>query len=187
MSSNNKKRLVIMTLALLLTVAGIGGSWAWYKKVLSGTRNQIVMSGMLELELIEDDNGIVIENGYPIADEVGMIGEPFTFRLVHKTKYTTNYILKLNDVTTGDKLSYSDVRYGITRNGDTKIGTLSDLTELAVDQGYITGNATIEYSLRLWIREDLEDIPTVKNKTLKFKINAIIVQEAETPICMVFR
>ena len=77
----------------------------------------------------------------------------------------TNYILKLTDITTGDKLDKSIVKYGLTKNGVGQPALLSTLPEDGtIDSGVIGDKETIEYSLRLWIKDDVTDITEIQNK-----------------------
>ncbi len=148
-----------------------GVSYAFVGMTLTGTKNQAITVGSLELELIEDENNLTIMNALPMYDEVGMMQEPFTFRLKNKSTITVNYKIKLVDITVGNSLNTNDVKYGFTKDGINAIKLLSSLAAGVIDEGYIEADATIEYELRLWIRDDLKDNDAINNKSLSYKID----------------
>ncbi len=180
MKKENKKKAIkvmaflISTFAILLSV-----SYAFINKRVVGNKQQVIDAGNLELILDEDENNLLIEDAYPIADEVGMIQEAFTFRITNKTSMDTNYILKLEDITIGEVLAKEDVKYSLTKNKEITIDFVSNIVDNVIDEGKIKGNATIEYELRLWLREDLTSDATVKGKSLRFRINLKMSQKEE--------
>ena len=180
MKKENKKKAIkvmaflISTFAILLSV-----SYAFINKRVVGNKQQVIDAGNLELILDEDENNLLIEDAYPIADEVGMIQEAFTFRITNKTSMDTNYILKLEDITIGEVLAKEDVKYSLTKNKEITIDFVSNIVDNVIDEGKIKGNATIEYELRLWLREDLTSDATVKGKSLRFRINLKMSQKDE--------
>ena len=56
-----------------------------------------------------------------------MLSQPFNFRLINNSDEKASYTLSLEDITNGEKLSYTDVRLGLMKNGETSISTLDDL------------------------------------------------------------
>ncbi len=51
-----------------------------------------------------------------------------------------------------------------------------------IDKGKIDGGQRIEYELRLWLREGIEDNSIVYGKSLSFKLEVEIEQEIEKPV-----
>ncbi len=163
----------LVSVGLLITgifVVFLGITYAFTNRALTGTKKQVINVGNLSLELQEDDNNLTIVDAFPTYDEVGMIGNAFTFRLINKTLQDTNYILKLADITSGEKLFLEDVKCGLTKDGQVTIHLLSDLQDNTVDSGVILGNQTIEYALRLWIKDSVEDDARIAGKSLSFKV-----------------
>jgi len=144
---------------------------------LQGTKKQVITAGNLELDLIEDENNITLTNALPMYDEMGMIQEPFTFRLKNKGTTDINYTLKLVDITTGDKLETSDVKYYLTKDGTGSPALLSNLTDGQVDSGTIAGNQTIEYTLRLWIDASVTENSRISGKSLSYRIDVEVSQK----------
>ncbi len=163
----------LVSVGLLITgifVVFLGIAYAFTNRSLTGTKKQVINVGNLSLELQEDDNNLTIVDAFPTYDEVGMIGNAFTFRLINKTLQDTNYILKLADITSGEKLFLEDVKCGLTKDGQVTIHLLSDLQDNTINSGVILGNQTIEYALRLWIKDSVEDDARIAGKSLSFKV-----------------
>jgi len=168
-----KKNLQIAKISVFITslfVIFLSVTYAFINLTIGGEKRQVITAGSLELELIEDENNLTITNALPMYDEVGMIQDAFTFRLQNKGTTSVNYKVKLVDITTGEKLNYSDVKIGLTKDGLDSIQLLSSLISGIIDEGLVEPDATIEYALRLWIRDDLEDNQLIKDKNLSFKI-----------------
>jgi len=170
MKKENRKQVAKITIFLTsIFVILLSVTYAFINVTINGTRRQVITVGNLNIDLEEDDN-FTIDNTLPVYDEVGMLSKPFNFRLINNSDEKANYILSLEDITTGEKLSFSDVKLGLTKNGETSISTLSDLENLVIDTGLINGNETIEYNLRLWIRDTVTDNEVIKDKSLRFRI-----------------
>jgi len=182
MSEKQRKRQVIKISVFITSIFVIflSVTYAFINFTLQGTKKQVITAGTLELDLIEDENNITLTNALPMYDEVGMIQEPFTFRLKNKGTANVNYTLKLVDITTGtaeNKLQTSDVKYYLTKDGTGTPALLSTLTDGQVDSGTIAGNQTIEYTLRLWIDANVTENSRISGKSLSYRIDVEISQE----------
>ena len=95
-----EKKRKIAKVSIFITsifVIFLSVTYAFINQTLVGTKRQVITAGNLELELLEDENNLTIEDALPMYDEVGMLQEAFTFRLINKTAMNTNYVLKLVD------------------------------------------------------------------------------------------
>ncbi len=170
MKKENKKQIAKITVFLTsIFIIFLSVTYAFINVTINGTRRQVITVGNLNIDLEEDDN-FTIDNTLPVYDEVGMLSKPFNFRLVNNSDEKASYILSLEDITTGEKLSFSDVRLGLTKNGETSIYSLDVLENLVIDTGIIDGNETIEYNLRLWIKDTVTDNELIQGKSLRFRI-----------------
>ncbi len=170
MKKENKKQIAKITVFLTsIFIIFLSVTYAFINVTINGTRRQVITVGNLDIDLEEDDN-FTIDNTLPVYDEVGMLSKSFNFRLINNSDEKASYVLSLEDITTGEKLSYTDVKLGLTKNGETSISTLSDLENLLIDTGLIGGNETIEYNLRLWIKDTVTDNETIQGKSLRFRI-----------------
>ncbi len=158
--------LVVSIFVILFSI-----SYAFLNMGLQGEKRQVVSAGNLQLEF-QEGKAITLGNAMPVYDEVGMIQDPFTFKLVNNGSIPINYIVKLVDVTSEDveKLDTDIVKYGLTRDGFNIIAFLSNLENGQLDRGMILANQTIEYDLRLWIDFDVEDEGLINEKSLSYRI-----------------
>jgi len=168
-----RKKKQIAKISVFITsifVIVLSITYAFINMTVTGTKRQVITSGNLQIEL-EEDNAITLTNAMPMYDEVGMIQDSFNFRLINSSSVDTNYIVKLEDITVGDPLSKEEVKYGLTKDKETKIDFLSMIEENKIDEGTIEGNATIEYTLRLWIDSGVGDNRSISGKSLSYRID----------------
>ena len=175
-----RKKIYIILGAILLLIMVVGITYAFVNLTLVGEKRQVITAGTLSLQLLEDSNNLSIQNAFPIADEVGMIQDAFTFRLINNGTTSATYKLKLVEIGTGT-LSKSDVKYGFTKDGVKTIGLLYDLpSDGIIDSGTIGASpATIEYSLRLWIKDTVTDNSAINGKSLSYRVDVEVGQVAE--------
>ncbi len=170
MKKENRKQIAKITIFLTsIFVIFLSVTYAFINVTINGTRRQVITVGNLNIDL-EEDNNFTIDNTLPVYDEVGMLSKSFNFRLINNSDEKASYTLSLEDITTGEKLSLSDVKLGLRKNRETSISALSDLENLVIDTGVISGNETIEYSLRLWIKDNVTDNESIQGKSLRFRI-----------------
>jgi len=175
-----KNKYLILGIALLGTISiFVGASFAFWSFQINSTKKHIIKAADMDVVLEEDDSGITLENASPIYDEVGMIQKPYTFRLVNRGGIRATYILRLKDITESDsRLATSDVKYGLTRNGINKIKLLSTLpSDGRIDCNILKGGETVEYALRLWIRDGVTDMSMTEGKSLKYKLEVELTDE----------
>jgi len=181
--SEKQKKIQVAKISVFITsifVIFLSVTYAFINLTLQGTKKQVITAGTLQLDLIEDENNINLTNTLPMYDEVGMIQEPFTFRLINNGDNPVNYRLKLVDITTGSKLSRNIVKYGLTKEGTDTINFLSTLSSGVIDEGTINGQETINYKLRLWIDSNVTDNNKISGKSLTYKIEIEAGQLEET-------
>ena len=109
------KKYFIIFGAILLLIGAIGGTYAFINLTLLGNKRQVITAGILSLQLLEDENNLTIQNALPMYDEVGMIQDPFTFRLINNGTATAKYKLKLVDITPSAE-EHKCSEYGVTES-----------------------------------------------------------------------
>jgi len=84
MEKNKRKQIAKITVFITsIFIIFMSVSFAFINLTLQGTKRQVIEAGTLSLELDEDGNNLTIANALPMYDEVGMIQEAFTFRLIN--------------------------------------------------------------------------------------------------------
>jgi len=156
-------------------------SYAFINQTVFGIKRHMITSGNLKIEL-EEEKELTIENAMPIYDEVGMIQESFNFRLVNYNKHGASYIVKLVDITAGEKLDAHLVKYGLIKEENQRIDYLSNIEDDIIDVGFIHGYETIHYSLRLWIDANVEDENLIKDKSLRYRVEVELSNAEEVEL-----
>ena len=172
MNEQQKKKQIVKISVFITSIFVIFMSvtYAFIMQTLTGTKKVTITAGTLSL-VLDEKNEITISDALPMYDEVGMIQDKvFVFDLINNTANDTDYVLKLQKVSTSNELSESDVKYYLTKEGVGTPALLSSLTDGVIDEGTITGGDTINYSLRLWIRDGVTDQATIAGKSLSYKL-----------------
>ena len=162
MEKKNKKATVIIISIFIVLILAILISYAYFTTELNGT-DQIVKVGELELVLDETSEGISLDNAVGISDSEGVSLEGSTFELRNNGSRTVDYTIYLDD----NSIEETDVRiddkylkYNLVKNGESSGATL--LTSIGsnpnriLDSGTIEGKSTNEYSLNLWITDEVD-------------------------------
>lgn len=174
-SGRNKIKLVVV-LACLITLLGIGFSYAYYRLNKNQDNSNVAGSKCFKLELLNEKNEINLTNMYPISDEEGKNLIPYTFTLTNTCDIDASYSINLEmlEGTTLDS-KYLDV---ILNDSDIKLLSSYQTTTTAIDgstESRILNTDTLkskeskEYSLRFWMDKDVEDVNSM-NKVFNSKI-----------------
>ena len=155
-----EKVLIISIIIVLILVLAV--SFAYFSTRLNGT-DQIVKVGKLELVLDETSEGISLENAIGLSDDEGMKLTPSTFKLINNGNKAVDYTIYLDDNTISDtdtRIEDKYLKYNINKNGTDGGATLLTSTgtnpNRIIDSGTIEGGGTNNYSLNLWITDEVD-------------------------------
>ena len=158
----NRKVTVIIISILIVLILLLAISFAFFRTQLSGT-DQIVKVGTLDLVLDETSEGINLGNAIGLSDDKGISLTPSTFKLVNNGSKAVDYTIYLDDNTieeTDTRIDDKYLKYNLVKNGESSGATL--LTKIGsnpnriLDSGTIEGKGTNEYSLNLWITDEVD-------------------------------
>lgn len=90
---NNKKKILALALALVLL---IGGTYAWLRITLTGTKTTRIEAGTLAMEIKNESAGISITNALPMSDADGANLTPYTFRVENTGNIPSEYTVYLD-------------------------------------------------------------------------------------------
>ena len=129
----NQNRIIGLLFMIGCVMIILGTTYAFIHVQLKGEKKQIITAGTLSLELLEDENNIQLENALPMYDEVGMLQNPFTFRLVNNGSEDVLYILKLAKIKQVNELDEKLVRFHLNKNKNQDVfGGASTLSSLSI-------------------------------------------------------
>lgn len=187
-NSIKKKLLVLLSLIILVVSILIGGSYAYFKIQVGGSKKQVVQAGDITLILDEGDDlsTILASHNIPMKDEDGKQTEEFTFSIVNKNTNDVAYTLYIVDDTLTDgavRVADSNIKYYLIKDeierSPALLSTLeTDTTGRILDEELIAGktgdtNTVIQYSLRFWLDYD------AGNEVMgqEFSIKLVVVTE----------
>ncbi len=170
MENNNDKKIKIYVTLLITVVCIIGVSYAYFRLVLSQKDNNSLASRTcFSTTLTEQTSKIALTDVYPVTDEEGIKGTPYTFTIKnnctgyvkatitidseYRTQTSTTY---LNDNYVKVNLSKSDVlTQGNMHLGNQELVDLDNSRKgyklLEIKMG---PNQEITYDLRIWLDAD---------------------------------
>ena len=163
----DKKKIVYGVLGIILVIAIVGASYAYFSITIEGKKTQVIQSGELSLS-IKDENQITLVDAYPIPDSQGLeTDKEYTFTLSNDGNADLSYGIKLiddlvaqgtcpADLNSGNACKFIPsqyIRYQVTKEKEPPaIGGLKASNEFAT--GIIKGNQKINYRLKIWLSED---------------------------------
>ena len=184
-----KKRIVLIGFILgILCIIGV--SYAYWRLTLSQTGTNRITSGCLELQLTKEENAINLEDAYPLTDEEGRQTIPYSFTVENTCDLFASYTITL-EVTKESTLNSSYVASMLNTNA---IQTLNELEQTTVSdsnlykEAYILGTGSLgngdseDYTLRLWMDEDVTLEDDSMNKTFEAKIVITYSPSTYSPI-----
>ena len=198
MENNNDKKIKIYITLLITVVCIIGVSYAYFRLVLSQKDNNSLASRTcFSTTLTEQTSKIALTDVYPVTDEEGIKGTPYTFTIKnnctgyvkatitidseYRTQTSTTY---LNDNHVKVNLSKSDV----LTQGNMHLGK-QELVDLDNSRkGYklleikMGPNQELTYDLRIWLDADT-NIEQGLNKRWEGKIvvATVAIKDPATP------
>ena len=157
----------------------VGVSYAAYRFSGTGTTENVITTGNLEVSF-EEQNNILIKDRYPETDTEGLANTDedssmsFTVSSNIVGNATVNYAVGLVEIQEGTTLTQDYIKINLTKNGSAANGfttttgktirsfeniSFSDLiTSHVITQGSITGTQVDTYNLKAWIDESY-DLP----------------------------
>ena len=182
-----EKVLIISIIIVLILVLAV--SFAYFSTRLNGT-DQIVKVGKLELVLDETSEGISLENAIGLSDGEGMKLTPSTFKLINNGNKAVDYTIYLDDNTISDtdtRIEDKYLKYNLNKNGTDSGATLLTSTgtnpNRIIDSGTIKGGGTNNYSLNLWITDEVDG--NYSGQVFSGKLRVEVSQEKDKSVANV--
>ena len=190
----NKNKIIVSVLGLvLLLVFVVGITYAVFTYTKKGNVENTIRTGKITMSYTEGENGITLENAYPMEDSVGkVLSDPnqifdFTVNInLYGSKIPVSYEVtaeKDENSTLGD----SDVRIYLEKSTDgTNYNAVSQpsgyipmgdadefgaqATEMLLDRGNTTDTVTYNYRLRMWVGSNYQVSGEERHFTLKVNV-----------------
>ena len=150
----NKIMLVVLLVALIIIIIVL--SYAAFRFLGEGQRENVITSGTLKLNLTEG-NTINLVDTYPLTDSDGLALDGYDFTLQNTGTASVDYVIYLDNVEIESpdvKLDEMYLKYSLDKNDS--VGTAEYLETLGedgsriLDQGTLASDETNSYVLRIW-------------------------------------
>ena len=174
----NKKKLIITSISIIaICIAFIGLSYAyWYVRNIQDTTSNAT-TGCFQVELTNQSGEINLDNAYPITDEEGLKLKPFSFTIHNTCSIFAHYYVNV-ELLEGTTLNS---HYVATRVNNEEIKTLdsfntavttidNSVSSYTVAEGYLGADDQEDYSISLWIDEDVTVDDDIFGKIFKSKV-----------------
>lgn len=151
-----RNKVILIVLLIILIIVIIALSYAAFRFMGMGQRENVVTLGTLELTLTEG-NTINLEDTYPISDSEGLALDGYDFTLENTGTADVDYVIYLDNVEIQSpdvKLDDMYLKYSFDKNDS--IGTAEYLESLGedgsriLDQGTLSHGEENSYVLRVW-------------------------------------
>lgn len=179
MNSNIKKNRLILAIITITLVGliGVGMSYAYWRFTAIQDKTNIGASKCFSIELANQANEINLTNAYPITDAEGRKLTPYTFTLKNTCSMSAKYNLNM-EMLSGTTLN-SNYLAVLVNNKDIRLLSSYDAATTVIDgstesrtldTGTLAPNGSKDYSISLWIDEDVTLEDDILNKVFKSKI-----------------
>ena len=174
----NKRKLIVTSIsaiAICLTFIGLSYAYWYVRNIQDSTSN--ATTGCFQVELINQSGEINLENAYPITDEEGLKLKPFSFTIHNTCSIFAHYYVNV-ELLEGTTLNS---HYVATRVNNEEIKTLdsfntalttitNSVSSYTVAEGYLGADDSEDYSISLWIDEDVTVDDDIFGKIFKSKV-----------------
>ena len=175
----HNKRKIILTIVIicLISLVGLGISYAYWKFTYIQTDNNIAVSKCLKLDMTNEKNEINLTNMYPISDEEGRKLTPYSFKITNTCSMSAEYKVNL-EMLEGTTLN-SKYLASLVNNGDIKLLSSYDSTKTTIsgsvesrslDTNILTPGASKEYNISLWMDKSVTLADDAQNKSFSAKV-----------------
>ena len=174
----NKRKLIVTSVSVIaICIAFMGLSYAyWYIRNI-GDSTSNATSGCFLVDLTNQSGELYLENAYPITDEDGLKLKPFSFTIHNTCSIFAHYYVNV-ELLEGTTLNS---HYVATRVNNEEIKTLdsfdtavttidNSVSSYTVAEGYLGADDTEDYSISLWIDEDVTVDDDIFGKIFKSKV-----------------
>ena len=175
---STSKKIILSVLGILLILSLlVGVSYAYYMVSVSQTNKNIVKSSCLNLSISNEENVIKLEKQIPIMNEEGKKLTPYTFTINNTCNSMMGYSLNLEELE-GSTLASKYIMTMVNDKAYVNMASLSSTDNYYANSvesrvlatGSLGPNASINYSLRLWMDEATPLTTDAMNKSFRSKV-----------------
>ena len=177
--NNQKGKKLLLFIGILIAICiVIGVSYAYWLLTYTQEGLNRVASGCFSLSLTNEKNAINLENTYPILDEEGRTLTPYSFTITNTCDLFASYTVNL-EILENSTLDSKYIRVMLNNEAIQNLNEYESTTTTmagSIDskilaQGSLGSGDSADYTLRLWMDEDItiEDVDAM-NKLFRSKV-----------------
>ena len=172
-----KSKVSLLIIGILIVLASVGLSYAYWQMTLMGDKGNNVTSGCFNIEMINQKDEITLGSTFPIKDEEGLKLKPFSFTLKNTCTIFAHYYVNM-EMLEGTTLNSKFVAVRVNNEEintldtyKTANTTIDGSTESrTIAEGYLGADEEVDYTVSFWMDEDVTIDDDVMNKVFKSKI-----------------
>ncbi len=130
-----EKKTILIILGILLVLAIIGTSYAWWTTSAFQTGENAIISNCLKLHIVDETHAIHLKNAFPISDEEGERLEPYTFTVENECDIPADYSIAL-EMLNATELNSNYLKY--------ELNDVVDEYVIAIEDSYTEEYPTLE-------------------------------------------
>ena len=172
-----KKKINILIISLIIVLASLGLSYAYWKITLMGDKGNNVTSGCFNIEMINQKDEITLGSTFPITDAEGLKLKPFSFTLKNTCTIFAHYYVNM-EMLEGTTLNSKFVAVRVNNEAINTLDTYkvanttinTSMESRTIAEGYLGADEEVDYTVSFWMDEDATIDDDVMNKVFKSKI-----------------
>ena len=170
----SKRYIQIGILIVLISLVGLMGTYAWFTWKSSSNTNVTLSIGNLADVTFTSGPDINISNLAPVYNYTDGVSTTFVMKN-NSTTNNLNYEIKLDVTSISNELKNESFKYTLLKdNKVVQTGNLKNAVNgktLTLNAGLLAKGSTSNYKLYFWIDGNIENSPSMMNKSLVGKID----------------
>ena len=180
------KRQLLVTLFSILgvTIISLGSAYAVFTSVSKSEDYNVIKVGTLNIDFGSDSsNTIDLTGQYPMSDEEGLKLTPYVFTITNTGSLTADYEVFIQDDTdminqdncSGNQLNKDYIRYKLDTGSPANLSSIAG-SNYRIATGSLAPDASVTYTLYVWIREGVGNDVLNKHYHGKIVVNGVNTQ-----------
>ena len=180
------KRQLFVTLFSILgvTIISLGSAYAVFTSVSKSADYNVIKVGTLNIDFGADSsNTIDLSGQYPMSDEEGLKLTPYVFTITNTGTLAADYEVFIQDDTdminqdncSGNQLNKDYIRYKLDTGSPANLSSIAG-SNYKIATGSLAPDASVTYTLYVWIREGVGNDVLNKHYHGKIVVNGVNTQ-----------
>lgn len=188
-----KRKIILAILGIGITISLlIGFSYGYWQSIHTQTSLNVIGTECLKIEMIEESEGITLNETIPLTDEEGLKIKPYTFTLKNACNSVVEYSINLESMEIEERLNSEYIAVSFDEKAINVLANYKETKPLykekdytgvesrVLETGYLDSKETSSHTLRIWLNEEADEESMNKNF-----ISKIIISGTENTVLTV--